>query len=73
MPSVGLEPTRPFGPQGLSLLRLPFHHKGIILLVSHLRFELRPLEGLNLLPLPVGLMGQRLVGLTGLEPASYQL
>lgn len=53
---------------------IPFHHEPLfIYLVPLLRFELRPLEGLNLLPLPVGLMGQRLVGLTGLEPASYQL
>ncbi len=33
VPEVGFEPTKNLIPQGLSLLRLPFRHSGILLLI----------------------------------------
>lgn len=33
VPRMGLEPTRPIGQQILSLLCLPFHHRGVIAVI----------------------------------------
>lgn len=65
IPDFGCATSTPAEPQGLSADL----NRSSRILVAHLGFEPRPGVILSHTPLPVGLVGRKVVGATGLEPA----